>query len=648
MDFFAQQEAARRQTTRLLVAFVLAVAATIAAVYLPARLLLLVLEEEERALWNPALFVAVAAVMLAVVLLGTLYRIATLRQGGQVVARLLGGRPVEPNTADADERRLLNIVDEMAIAAGMPAPPVWVLRQEQGINAFAAGFGPEDAVVGVTAGAMRLLTRDELQGVVAHEFSHILSGDMRRNLRLMGWLHGLLLLALIGRELAFWGGRGSGDDRKAGLALVAFGVALLVIGSIGVVFGRLIKSGVSRQREYLADAAAVQFTRYPPGLAGALKKIGGLAAGSRLATPKAEQASHMFFGNGLGGGLGLFATHPPLAERIRRLDPNFDGTFPKVETPPAPAPSRRPRPAARAVAAAGPATLAAIAPDTVAAQAGQLVGEHLRYAAGLLARLPEDLRSRLREPTTAQGILFALLAARDPATRERQRLGLRERVEPYLVDEMERLEPTVTACPDEARLPLVDLAVPALTRLSPPQYRRFRQAVQLLAEADRETSLFEFTLGWILLRHLGPRFGERQPGAVETYSLRMLGPECATLFSALAHYGTGEPGAAERAFAEAVAQLAPEPVVAALVAAGRSDLDAVAEALRKLALVAPRLKRKLVRAAAAAIATDRQVTVRESELLRAVCEALECPLPPFLDGGERGGIPPSGSMGGSK
>jgi hypothetical protein len=255
----------------------------------------------------------------------------------------------------------------------------------------------------------------------------------------------------------------------------------------------------------------------------------------------------------------------------------------------------------------------------------------LQYAAGLLARLPEDLRARLQEPTAAQGALFALLAAHDPATRELQRTALRATVEPYLVEEMERLEPIVAACPDEARLPLVDLAVPALTRLSRPQYERFRQAVQHLTEADREISLFEFTLGWILLRHLGPRFGERRPGVVQYFSLRMLPAECSLLFSALAHYGADQPEAAARALEQAAAQLAPEPAALELVPAERCALPAVAAALRKLALVAPRLKRNLVRAAAAAIATDRRVTARESELLRAVCEALECPLPPFVE-----------------
>ncbi len=640
MDFFAHQEAARRRTARLVVAFALAVALTMLTVYVPVRALFWYARLEAGAgaaaapFFVPGLFVGVAAATLAVVLTGTLYRIHSLQRGGQAVARLVGGRPVEPNTRDLDERRLLNVVEEMAIASGVPVPSVFVLERENGINAFAAGWGPEGAVIGVSRGATRLLSRDELQGVVAHEFSHILSGDMRLNIELMGWLHGLLVIALMGRLLVQLGVRGGGGGRRRGgaAALGLFGLALLVIGGIGVFFGRLIKSGVSRQREFLADASAVQFTRNPQGLAGALKKIGGLAEGSRLRSTHAEEASHMYFANGLGASfLGLLATHPPLAERIRRLDPAFDGSYPKVELPPETGESPPIAQQLGVAAASASARLGEAAPAAVAERAGRVLQEHVEYAAGLLARLPADLRARLHEPAAAQGVVFALLAAPDPASRERQRVALRDHLDPYLVEEMERLEPVLAACPDEARLPLVDLSVPALSRLSTEQYRKFQRAVALLAEADREMSLFEFALGWIVLRHLGPNFGERRPGRVEYFSLRLLQRECSQLLSALVHYGSEEPQAAARAFARATAELGPEARGVELLELEACPLPTVAAALRKLALLAPRLKRPLVRAAAAATTSDRRVTVREAELLRAVGEALECPLPPFVE-----------------
>ena len=239
---------------------------------------------------------------------------------------MLGGRLVNPAQPDPDERKLLNVVEEMAIASGIPVPQVYVLPEEKGINAFAAGHSTSDAVVAVTQGALRLLTRDELQGVIGHEFSHILNGDMRLNLRLMGLIFGILCLAVIGRVLLHV--RGGGKDKNP---LPLLGLVLVLMGWVGVFFGRLIQAAVSRQREFLADASAVQFTRNPAGLAGALKKIGGLSYGSKLKNAHAGEASHMFFGNGMGGSfLGLMETHPPLAERILALEPDFDGEFPRT------------------------------------------------------------------------------------------------------------------------------------------------------------------------------------------------------------------------------------------------------------------------------------------------------------------------------
>ena len=249
--------------------------------------------------------------------------------GGTVVAERLGGRRVFPNTIDPAERRLLNVVEEMALASGVPVPPVFLLSEEQGINAFAAGYSPSDAVVGVTRGCAEQLTRDELQGVVAHEFSHILNGDMRLNMRLIGVLHGILLMGLIGRELlrlgAFGGGGALATKTTAPPHLLVIGLAFMIIGFLGLFIGNLIKAAVSRQREYLADASAVQFTRNPEGIAGALKRIGAAVFGSKLATPRAAEASHMYFAEGISS---LFATHPPLNDRIARIEPQWDGKYP--------------------------------------------------------------------------------------------------------------------------------------------------------------------------------------------------------------------------------------------------------------------------------------------------------------------------------
>ena len=330
MDFFEHQERARKSSQRLVLLFALAVAGIVASVYL--TVMLFVVIKLNGQLWEPRAFSVIAVAVLAVVGAGSLYKVAQLNGGGAVVARRLGGRHVDPGSTDPLERRVLNVVQEMAIASGTAVPDVYVLDSEPGINAFAAGHGGGDAVIGVTRGAMEKLTRDELQGVMGHEFSHLLNGDMKLNLRLMGVIHGILLIGIIGRVLMHGGGGGRSRRSKDGGAQIALlGLALFAIGYLGTLFGNLIKAAVSRQREFLADASAVQFTRNPEGISHALAKIGGLAQGSRMASSLAAEASHMFFGDGMVHRISsVMATHPPLPERIVRIDPSFAGRFEAV------------------------------------------------------------------------------------------------------------------------------------------------------------------------------------------------------------------------------------------------------------------------------------------------------------------------------
>src|SRR5262245_12984485 len=274
IDFFQQQDTARRKTSLLVVYFVLAILALIALVYGLLLALNVYGTGEAVSLWQPELLLVVAAGVGVLVGGASVFKVAQLASGGQAVALMMGGAEVPGTTRDARERRLLNIVEEMAIAAGVPVPPVYIL-DEPGINAFAAGYAPGDAVVAVSQGCLQYLSRDELQGVVAHEFSHVLNGDMRLNIRLIGLIFGIMALAIIGRILMFSAGRGSSSSRRdAQGGILLLGLGLFVLGLVGAFFGRLIQSAVSRQREYLADASAVQFTRNPDGIAGALKKIG--------------------------------------------------------------------------------------------------------------------------------------------------------------------------------------------------------------------------------------------------------------------------------------------------------------------------------------------------------------------------------------
>lgn len=281
MDFFEQQDQARAKTGTLVLYFLMAVVCIIVAIFALFSAVFMQTEEYRTLAWSIELAFMTTTGTVIVVALASLGRIASLSSGGSAVAEALGGKLISPNTGDPFERRIRNVVEEMAIASGTPVPPVY-LMEEEGINAFAAGFAPRDAVIGITRGCATKLTRDQLQGVVAHEFSHVLNGDMRINIRLTGVLFGIVFLARIG-EIMLHAGRGSRYRRRSkdegGGAFVLLGIGLVVIGLIGGFFGSLIRAAVSRQREFLADAAAVQFTRNPDGIAGALKRIGGFSSG---------------------------------------------------------------------------------------------------------------------------------------------------------------------------------------------------------------------------------------------------------------------------------------------------------------------------------------------------------------------------------
>lgn len=645
MDFFEHQATARRNTVRLVILFAFAVAAIVAAIYGGLVLATNVAGLDGARLggagvewWRPQLLVLVAAGVLLVVSVGTTFKVLSLASGGGVtVAESLGATPVDPGTRDLQERRLLNVVEEMALASGIPVPTVYIMRDEDHINAFAAGTTLDDAVVAVTRGALDQLNREELQGVVAHEFSHVLHGDMRLNLRLMGVLHGILLLGLLGRIMLRGStyGRGFGRDSRgngAG-ALILIALVLLVVGYIGVFFAGLIKAGVSRQREYLADASAVQFTRNPPGIAGALKKIGGFADGGELRTVHAEEASHMFIAQALRGTfLGLTSTHPPLLERIRRLDPGFRGDYP---APSVVTPASSEAPPEAAVMGLGNARAGtgghpvALDPAAVVASAGVVTRQHLDHAGRLLQRLPAGIAAAVREPFGARAVVYGLLLTDDSRFRHQQVADLHDYADAQVVEQMSRLLPELRTLPRDQYLPVVSLAIGALRRLSNQQYQVFRDNVVRLVRADQRVDLFEYALHRMLLRHLAPVFGDRRPAPVAYHRLERLAQPCAVFLSALAWAGQDNRVAAERAYAAGMERLdlAAKPSLLDRPAAGLKALD---QALAKLEAAAPPLRRQLVAAATACIASDSRVTVDEAELLRAVVDALDCPLPPLL------------------
>ncbi|MFG0329365.1 MAG: M48 family metallopeptidase [Phycisphaerales bacterium] len=672
-DFFARQDAARKQTGRLVVLFILAVIAIMVMVYLVIAGVVVWGSTQsdlrpDEILLNPALLLGVGAGTIVIVGGASLFKIMELRGGGRVIAERLGGQLIHPDTTDLDERKILNVVEEMAIASGTPVPPVYIMNREEGVNAFAAGYSPNDAVIGITRGAVRSLSRDELQGVVAHEFSHILNGDMRLNIHLIGWLFGILVIGVIGYYLlraSFYAGGGgrrrSKEEGGGAAAILMIGLGLLVVGGVGTFFGNLIKAAVSRQREYLADASAVQFTRNPEGIAGALKKIGGSVHGAEIDHPNAPEASHMYFGAGVTSGLhGLFATHPPLQKRIRAIDPQWDGKFIKVEAKPEREPTsegesasdrKRRRDLFGAVVAGGvitggledAVTAARTRGATASSPSGstaadrpaiELIGEptpeHLEYARQLIESLPDDMVSAAHEPYDARALIFAMLLDSDETVRDRQYEAIAATGDTGVLDMTRKLAPIAEALERRQRLPLIEMATPALRDLSRAQYETFKRAVAALVAADEKITLFEWALQRLLMKSVAPQFEEVKPPRTHYYAIARLTKELEMLLSTLAWAGNREEADAARSFDAGKRQLQLTNLELCPPAQCRpQDLD---RAIDELVKVSAPLKQRIIRAAAVCVAADRVVTPNEAEMLRAIAETLECPMPPLLPG----------------
>jgi Zn-dependent protease with chaperone function len=618
MDFFEEQARARTRTGWLVGLFALAVVLIVGTVYLAAVLALRGPATAQAgaalAWWDPGLLALTALGVGLIVGVASGVRTLSLRRGGPAVAEMLGGRHVLPNSADPDERRLLNVVEEMALAAGMPVPVVYVLPDEPGINAFAAGYGMDDAVVAVTDGALHALTRDELQGVVAHEFSHLLNRDSRLNIQLTGLIFGILALGLAGRLLLRSGVHVRGGKKNQGAAVVlAVGLALFVTGYLGVLFGRMIRAAVSRQREVLADASAVQFTRNPAGLAGALKKIG--AAGSAIRDPKGEEVSHFFFASGLRPNAlsRLWSTHPPLMERIKRLDPSFDGDFSRYEGATAARPADAPGVSNLAGEAAGPSPVPPPVPPPPRPVVGEAVAEEI----------PAALHDAVGTSFGAVATLYALMLDPDEPVRAQQVEALREELAAPLFAEVLRMIPAVGALPRGARLPLADVAAPALRQLSAPQAERFAAVIGRLARADGHLSIFEFALETIIQHRLAHVL-DAAP-VRHTASLAEVLDDAVVLLSALAHVGAPTMAEMQAAFRAGLAVLT--RAERGPVASTAKDLDGV---LDRIGAAQDAVRARVVEACVRTVLHDREVTRDEGHLLRAVAIALEAPLPPFL------------------
>jgi Zn-dependent protease with chaperone function len=583
--------------------------------------------------------VMVSIVTLLIIGGGTASKMIALRAGGAAVAQSVGATAVDPSTRDPRLRRFVNVVEEMSIASGVPVPRLFVLEQEPGINAFAAGYSPADAAVTVTSGALDTLNRDELQGVIGHEFSHVLNGDMRLNVRLIGLLNGILLLGLVGlRFLQFGGGRSR--DSKGGNPLLVIAIAMVVLGFVGQFFAGLIKAAVGRQREWLADASAVQFTRQTNGLVGALKKIAGLPTGSKLSDAHgAKQVSHMLFGEGSSRFSALYATHPPLEKRIAALDPSVsadqiaqlvqqyaqqppDGMAEDARlgfAEPAGTPAPRPSPGAPTVQ---------VDPARVTGSVGGLSAEDLARGVALARRIPDDYRALASEQSNAVPLLLAMLIDTRPDVRAAQLRSIGARLGPRvadtaqaLADRLDRLEPIL-------RLPVVAIAAPSVVNRPPAERDALVAALDELARADAAITVFEYCLIRLVGSYLldaGSPARRSRPGRASVAGMQ---DAALSLLAALAAAGNQDPAAAERAFTAGLARLlpgtslpySPPAEVWRTLDAGWAALDALDG----------RNKRVLIEALVAAVRDDGVLTVAEAELLRTACALLHCPLPPLI------------------
>lgn len=629
MDFFEHQQRARTSSRRLVLLFALATAGIVLALDLVAWVMT----------GNLSAVVGMTVLTLLVIGISSLVRVSMLRGGGAEVARSMGATPVPEDTREPGLRRLRNVVEEISIAASVPMPQIYVMEEEAGINAFAAGYNPSDAVVAVTRGALERLNRDELQGVIAHEFSHIINGDMRLNIRLMGVLFGIMVIGIIGRRILMHM-RGGRDSRSVAAVLV-IGAALALAGYIGVFFGRLIKAGVSRSRETLADASAVQFTRQTSGLAGALKKIAGLSEGSGLVASGTEEVSHMLFGEGLGFS-SWFATHPPILERIKAIDPSFDvKAFESqrarwaVSPPDAAAEDLAlgfaPDGSRVAASASLPSEQAqvVVTPPVVVAQVGAPAADDFRRAQAIGTALPESLRELAQRHDRAVPVVLALLLDPEPNQRQRQLAEVAQILGSDVATATQTLHAEVADLHPMLRLPLASLAFPVLRRRPRPELARFLSCCERLIGLDGRVSLSEYCLGRLLRRQVVESLDPSRHAPTGRRKLVSLQAEVEALLAIVAQQGHDSAMEARRAYLAGIEQALPG--LTARYAPPPDFVAALEGALTLLDQVEPRGKALLVQALVATIGHDGRVSVAEAELLRTICAVLHCPLPPMLE-----------------
>lgn len=624
MDFFSAQDRTRSTTRKLIFIYLLAIIALNTSIYFVTLFVFGVAGDMGiSSLWIPELFIGVSFVTFSVIAIGTITRVYQLKKGGSAVAEMLGGRKVSMSTTDINERRLINVVEEMSIAAGIPVPDLYILDQEPSINAFAAGYSTRDAAIGVTRGTLEQLNRDELQGVIAHEFSHIFNGDMRINIRLIGILNGILLIHLMGLMIMRSGAyarMGSGSRNKNQGGIIIFGIALLAIGYIGMLFGRIIQSAVSRQREYLADAAAVQYTRNPDGLAGALHKIAHSIEKPTLNDAHAMEMSHLFFSSSFKSGLdSLFATHPPIDKRIKALGSALSQEDAVRRTAP------RNQPTGQSKSQDSDGDHEFMDPKWILAAMGTIDSQQISKAGTLLDGLPQPVKQAIHEPLGAESLIFAMLLSGEIEIETEQVEQIKRLCGPETEYAVLSIKQHLNAIKPEWKLPIVEIAIPALKEMSEEQFERFRSTISALIHADGKVTLFEYALEKIITHQLEVVYSKKADPKITHTNLSRLGNEISVLISAIAHESTRNP---EEAWNAAIQTLVEKPKSGLkFVKQSECTFEAVDNALEEIGKSSGAVKKSFINAALHSIALDGLSNRNEMEWIRAMAASIDSPLP---------------------
>jgi Zn-dependent protease with chaperone function len=650
MNFFEAQDSARRSTMLLIFLFVLAIVFLLALSNFIVFEFLYFVEYETltfslsqlELVFDSNLSILISAAIIGFICLGSLYKLVQLSAGGSAIAQYLGGVIIPRSSSDPLHKKILNIVEEMAIASGTPVPQVYILN-ERGINAFAAGWKTTNVVIGITQGALERLTRDELQGVIAHEFSHIFNGDMRLNIRLIAILHGILMIGMLGRMILrslryVRTSRNSKGGGQAVLVILGIGGALAVVGYSGTFFGNWIKSLISKQREYLADASAVQFTRSSEGIANALKKIGGAVPGSALLTASVDEYSHAYFAKGdTGLSFFSFSTHPPLKQRILRIQPSWDGKYIFDQRKPLrdsetekqqATDNKRKKTFATSIAAGAGMGVALNDAMNALDNIGDVTKEQVDAAYAWHKQLPDAVRAHAENPYGAQALILALLLDENVDIKKQQYAVLNKVIGELHTKNVKQVQQDVAELARSQTLSLIDLTLPTLREMTVEQYQRFKLCLQQLIKADKRVDLREWIIQRVVVQHLDEQYGHRKKPVAKYFVLGSAKYASELMLSLLAYLEHKDQQQAQQAFDGARSSISAGAL--SLLPKEAISLDSLNEAMDELEFLKPPLKKRFLQACVSCISHDGKVTIQAYELTRAIASCLDCPMPPVL------------------